>query len=254
MDEAAKVKKALKRLETLPKTLKKKTEEIMSQKRIVTRLDAEHEFKILAADIFGSDEASDLNKIIVNYLENKYHEIKTYFHEAVMSRENYLEGLLTLLENPGRDDEEIKYTDSFSSFEKEVPDRWGLENELLDYLESHPESFDTTMEKAHRWILGEYPASVESSGYRIIGDHISINIKDEQQLKNIRETEYLFIEGLNSKEYRTRKNCLSILGGFIAVQQREGLKSEAYAHLVRISKNSDDFLAHSCKRILEILD
>lgn len=127
MKDLKQVRDALDKLEELPKTLETRLEELRTRKGILTKLDAEHEFKILASELFGSESADELRSIVTNYLLSKYDKLRDKITEIVVSGPNYIEDLFDSLEDPEVTDDIIKHSDTFG----EVGKRSGLETELI---------------------------------------------------------------------------------------------------------------------------
>lgn len=248
------VKKTFERLEALPEELESKVIEIINRKKIVSRLYAEHEFKLAASEIFGSGEPDKIKEVIYNYFVNKYAEIKKRVHDKVMSDKNYLENLLAMLEDPELKDEKNLYTDSFGGFSKEVSDRFGLENELEDYIiHINPDACEMVLRRAKKWIFGSN-SHVKSSGYRVISDYISKydeTFEDAERLKLINKNEGMFIKGLKSKNHRVRWICLCALSTCMGYKISIGPESfKPYKEIIKIANKIDDPLSGDAQKVL----
>lgn len=259
MDNIKEVREALDKLEQLPPELEARIKKIMKREGILTRLDGEHEFKRLAAELFGSDDTEKLNKVVINYLQEKYTEIKNRMHQAVLNRENYLEGLLELLENPEVSDERKLQTDTFGGFSNEVTYRFGLENELLDYLKINPQAKSKVLRKIRSWRSDKYPSLVQSSSYRIIATNFTEMIKrPSRRLKYIKHNAPLFLKCVQEGEGRAREYALFALGRLLQYWHKTKMKkgekiteeeAKPYRVLIDIAKEEGVF-TDRCKSFL----
>jgi len=248
----AKMRLILNKLEALPKILEEKTKDIINQKSIMTLLDAENEYVSLAGEIFGAGEIDEIDRFVTNYLQEQNKNIKQRFHETIRSRPSYLDDLLSLLSNPEIQNSKILLSDSYGNSSKEVPNRFGLEIELSDYIKKNPSIVNTVFEKASDWIKSDN-SYVQGSGYDFMGQVILYHTPSlTDQLELISKYEDSFADGISNLSEPANRRCLAMLCAFMGVQKQNNIFPKHFYRVVDIARNSTGHFGKVCKELIAI--